>query len=62
MTEAAVEEGIVTDEELDQLCRAAALLDVDVEHVGSRTDQFRTTTMDLALSPGLSVLHGRRVR
>ncbi|WP_319452491.1 exonuclease domain-containing protein [Mycobacterium sp. RTGN6] len=55
LIDAAVEDGIVTDDELDQLCRAAALLDIDIEHVAGRTDQFRTTTTELMLSAGLSV-------
>jgi DNA polymerase-3 subunit epsilon len=55
LIDAAVEDGIVTDDELDQLCRAAALLDVDVEHVAGRTDEFRTTTTELELCAGLTV-------
>lgn len=55
LIDAAVEDGIVTDDELDQLCRAAALLDIDVEHVAGRTDEFRATTTELELSAGLTV-------
>jgi DNA polymerase III subunit epsilon len=55
LIDAAVEDGIITDDELDQLCRAAALLDIDVEHVAGRTDQFRATTAQLELSAGLTV-------
>lgn len=55
LIDAAVEDGIVTDDELDQLCRVAALLDIDVEHVAGRTDQFRATKTELELSAGLTV-------
>ncbi|WP_319431850.1 exonuclease domain-containing protein [Mycobacterium sp. RTGN5] len=55
LIDAAVEDGIVTDDELNQLCRAAALLEVDVEHVAGRTDQFRAIKTELELSAGLTV-------
>ncbi|WP_081809253.1 exonuclease domain-containing protein [Mycobacterium sp. URHB0044] len=69
LIDAAVEDSIVTDDEHDQLCRAAALLDIDLEHVARRTDSFRATTKVIELMAGLSVCftgaaqdpHGRQV-
>jgi DNA polymerase-3 subunit epsilon len=45
---------VVTDEELEQLCRVAALLDLDVEDVRRRTDPFRSADGAIELAPGLS--------
>ena len=55
LIDAAVEDGVVTDSEIQQLCRAAALLDIDVEHVAQRTDAFRAVTEMLPLERGMSV-------
>jgi DNA polymerase III subunit epsilon len=41
LIDGAVEDSVVTDDEHDQLCRAAALLDIDIEHIARRTDSFR---------------------
>lgn len=55
LVEAAVADGQVTDEEIDQLCRAAALLEIDLDIVTRHTDAHRTVTDTMALTPGLSV-------
>jgi DNA polymerase-3 subunit epsilon len=55
LVEAALADGEVTDAEIDQLCRAAALLDLDVEFVTKHTDAYRTVRDTIALTPGLSV-------
>lgn len=55
LVEAAVVDGEVTDDEIDQLCRAAALLELDLDIVTQHTDAFRTIKDTLALTPGLCV-------
>lgn len=55
LIDAALEDEVVTDEEYDQLCRAAALLDVDLETVMTRIDPFRAAVDKRQLTPGLSV-------
>lgn len=55
LIDAALDDGIVTDEEFDQLCRVAALLDVDDLTVNSRTNPYRITTEALELNPGLQI-------
>ena len=55
LVEAALADGEVTDEEIEQLCRAAGLLDLDLDIVTQRTDAYRTIKDTLSLAPGLSV-------
>ncbi|MGN7778200.1 exonuclease domain-containing protein [Mycolicibacterium sp. 22603] len=55
LIDAAVEDQVVTDDEYDQLCRAAALLQVDTEAVMSRIDPFRSSAEHLQLVPGMTV-------
>jgi DNA polymerase-3 subunit epsilon len=55
LIDAALDDQLVTDEEHDNLCRAAALLDVDVERVMNRTDPFRAMVADTKLTAGTSV-------
>lgn len=55
LIDAAVEDSIVTDQELDQLHRAAALLDVDTRLVARRTDHLRTAASTYDLTPGVSI-------
>ncbi|MBN3511475.1 DUF2510 domain-containing protein [Mycolicibacterium septicum] len=55
LVEAALADGEVTDEEIDQLCRAAALLEVDPDHVLQHTDAHRTIKDTIVLTSGLSV-------
>jgi DNA polymerase-3 subunit epsilon len=55
LLDAALEDQVVTDEEYDHLCRAAALLEVDVEPVMSRIDPFRAVVDLLDLTPGMTV-------
>lgn len=42
LIDAAVEDHVVTSDEYDQLCRAAALLDVEADFVNRRTDGLRS--------------------
>jgi Protein of unknown function (DUF2510) len=63
LIDAAVEDSAVTDDEHDQLCRVAALLDIDIKHVARRTDSFRASTKAIELMAGLKrVLHRRGTR
>lgn len=55
LIDAALEDQIVTDAECDQLCRAAALLDVDVESVMTRIDPYRAAFDELRLVEGMTV-------
>lgn len=55
LIDAALEDSIVTDDELDQLCRVAALLDLDAELVTRRTGRYRVIEETLTLEPGLVV-------
>lgn len=55
LIDAALEDQVVTDEEHEQLCRAAAVLEIDVEQVISRTDPYRAAVAEIALTPGTSV-------
>lgn len=55
LIDAALEDAVVTDGEYDQLCRAAALLEVDLDVVARRVDGYRTSCGELALSPQLQV-------
>lgn len=55
LIDAALEDSVVTDDERDQICRAAALLEVDVEAVMSRIEPFRGLVEDMVLSPGMTV-------
>jgi DNA polymerase III subunit epsilon len=55
LIDAALDDGVVTDDERDQLCRAAALLEVDAEAVMSRIEPFRASVEGMGLSPGMTV-------
>jgi DNA polymerase-3 subunit epsilon len=55
LVEAAVEDQVVTDDEHNHLCRAAALLDIDVETVSNRIDPFRAAVGEVVLVAGVSV-------
>jgi DNA polymerase-3 subunit epsilon len=55
LIDAAVEDGVVSDDEHDHLCRAAALLGVDIDAVMVRIEPFRAVTGDMELAPGMSV-------
>lgn len=55
LVEAALADGKVTDDEIDQLCRAAALLELDLDLVTQHTDTYRTIKDTVALTPGLCV-------
>ncbi|MGY4647678.1 exonuclease domain-containing protein [Mycobacterium sp. URHB0021] len=55
LIDAAVEDGVVTDDEHDHLCRAAALLGVDMDAVMVRIEPFRAMVGDMDLLPGMSV-------
>ncbi|RUP33310.1 MAG: hypothetical protein EKK51_06925 [Mycolicibacterium sp.] len=55
MIDAALEDGVVTEDELDQLCRAAALLELDANLVTRRTNPYRLVPEPIALEAGLVV-------
>ena len=55
LIDAAVEDGVVTDDEHGDMCRAAALLGVDIDAVMVRIEPFRAVTGDMDLVPGMSV-------
>ncbi len=55
LIDAALEDSTITDSELDQLCRVAALLNLDVKLVTRRTDPYRVAHDTLVLAPGLKV-------
>ena len=55
LIDAALDDSVVTDDEYDQLCRAAALLDLDLDLVARRVDDYRTSQGELELTPGLAV-------
>ncbi|WP_241472289.1 exonuclease domain-containing protein [Mycolicibacterium neoaurum] len=55
LIDAALEDSIITDTELDQLCRLAALLDLDAKLITRRTNPYRITESTLTLEPGLKV-------
>ncbi|CAN5363713.1 hypothetical protein BH09ACT8_BH09ACT8_04540 [soil metagenome] len=55
LVEAALVDGEVTDDEINQLCRAAGLLELDLDFVTQRTDAYRTVQDSIVLAPGLSV-------
>lgn len=55
LIDAALEDSIVTDDELDQLCRVAALLDLDTDVVTRRTNPYRLSHDALDLQPGLQI-------
>jgi len=55
LIDAALEDSVVTDDELDQLLRVAALLDLDDHVVTRRTSHYRALQDTIALTPGLHV-------
>jgi DNA polymerase III subunit epsilon len=55
LIDAALEDSIVTDIEFDQLCRLAALLDLDDQLVTRRTNPYRLVEDKITLKPGMQV-------
>ncbi len=55
LIDAALDDGVVTDDEFDQLCRTAALLDLDDAVVCTRTNPYRIMTETLDLQPGMGI-------
>jgi len=55
LIDSAITDHVVTDDEYDQLLRAAALLEVDPAVVSQRTDRYRTENVTLTLGDGLTV-------
>ena len=55
LIDAALDDGFVTEDEFDQLCRVAALLEVDDTVVVGRTNPYRLTTGTVPIRPGLQV-------
>lgn len=55
LIDAALDDAVITDDEYEQLCRAAALLDVDVDLVDRRTDDYRCSEQHVPLTAGLAV-------
>ncbi|AWG64772.1 DUF2510 domain-containing protein [Mycobacteroides abscessus] len=55
LIDAALEDSTVTDEEHEQLCRVAALLDLDIRLVTRRTNPYRLAEDTIVLAAGLSV-------
>ncbi len=55
LIDAALDDAVVTDDEYDQLCRAAALLQLDLDLIARRVDDYRTSRGELDLCPGLAV-------
>lgn len=55
LIDAALEDSIVTDTELDQLLRVAALLDLDADVVSRRISRYRAVQDTITLEPGLHV-------
>ncbi|SKG74758.1 DNA polymerase [Mycobacteroides abscessus subsp. bolletii] len=55
LIDAALDDGVVTDEEFEQLCRTAALLDLDDSVVCARTNPYRVRTETVELQAGMRV-------
>lgn|GEM_PF-396540 len=55
LIDAALDDGVVSDEEFEQLCRTAALLELDDTIVSTLTNPYRVTTDTLELQPGMRV-------
>jgi DNA polymerase III subunit epsilon len=55
LIDAALEDSIVTDTELDQLLRVATLLDIDIDVVSRRTSRYRAVQDTITLDAGLHV-------
>ena len=55
LIEAACSDDVVTEEQYDELCRAAAVLDIDQHLVDERTATFRTAGRSVTLAPGTTV-------
>lgn len=55
LLDAALADEMITDEEIDQLCRAAALLDLDLDFVSQRTDAYRTVADTIEPTPELEI-------
>lgn len=55
LIDAALDDGVVSDDEFEHLCRAAALLEVDDAPVVARTNPYRISVGNLMLVSGLRV-------
>lgn len=55
LIDAALDDGVVTDSEFEQLCRTAALLELDDTLVVARTNPYRLRRESLDLSAGMRV-------
>jgi DNA polymerase III subunit epsilon len=55
LTDAALEDGTVTDTDLHHICRVAALLDLDEDLVTRRTNPYRLSHDTIKLEPGLQI-------
>jgi DNA polymerase III subunit epsilon len=55
LIDAALEDSVISDTELDQLCRVAALLDLDAKIVNRPTNPYRITESTITLEAGLKV-------
>ncbi|MCV7281426.1 hypothetical protein H7J88_17455 [Mycolicibacterium flavescens] len=55
LIDAALDDGVVTDGEFEQLCRTAALLEVDDAVVCARTNPYRVRTEALELRDGMRI-------
>lgn len=55
LIDAAIGDDIVTADEYEQLCRAAALLDVDPNLIARRTDGYRAEQATMILEAGMTV-------
>lgn len=56
LTDAAIEDEVVTDEEYDMLVRVAAALDVDQDAVERRIRRYRVAETESVLQPGMEVV------
>ncbi|MEV3905513.1 exonuclease domain-containing protein [Mycobacterium sp. NPDC050551] len=55
LIDAAIDDGVVTDDEFEQLCRTAALLELDDTVVCTRTNPYRVKTETIDLRDGIRV-------
>lgn len=55
LIDTALDDGVVTDDEFHQLCRAAALLELDDTIVSARTNPYRVVTETLEIRPGIQI-------
>ncbi len=55
LIDAAIDDGVVTNDEFDQLCRTAALLELDDSVVCARINPYRVVTETLELQAGMQI-------